>query len=423
MKHFTLVLLLLAATTAGWGQTTIISQLTFQGAVPGLVSGIVAQPTGVLGSTDIYYRVTARYPAGVTTPAGPARATNTVGIAALSPASAVVISWQAAPGATGYDVIRQPTPNWTGACVNCVVSSNQSGTTFLDVGGAVVNWPTAGTIPAAARNITIVANNRDDTYPFLQVPGEVHVVPTRSTADYAYLLNIAGNMTGGAAQKTYGLGLQFTRPSTAIATGDSNDAILRGTYSNYAKNDANFIIRGVNTVVSNRSPGTMGILEGGLISAANRSGATSPIVNGLAVNVENFGVNATQHSGIDVSLKNEAAKAALEFGIRIRNLNNSIAGPSDAAFLVTEPTLANTGWNFILDANGVESPTHAFARLQNGSVIYYGAETTRDTVRAQVGLAGSIGSLYLSSAGKAYLKVANADATADWERVTTGAVD
>ena len=96
--------------------------------------------------------------------------------------------------------------------------------------------------------------------------------------------------------------------------------------------------------------------------------------------------------------------------------------PGDVV-LVEEPTLVNTGWNYIIDANGVKSPTHAFARLQNGSVVYYGAETTRDAVRAQVGLTGTIGSFYLSSAGKAYLKVANANATADWERVTTSAAD
>lgn len=166
-----LALVLLA--TAGWGQTTIVSQLTFQGQVPGLVSGITAQTTGIRGSVDIYYRVTARYPAGVTTPAGPARAVATVGIAALAPASAVRISWQAAPGATGYDVIRQATPTWTGTCLNCVVASNTAATTFLDVGGAVVNWPTAGTVAASAANITAQVNNRDQVGPMLNFSGPV----------------------------------------------------------------------------------------------------------------------------------------------------------------------------------------------------------------------------------------------------------
>lgn len=55
--------------------------------------------------------------------------------------------------------------------------------------------------------------------------------------------------------------------------------------------------------------------------------------------------------------------------------------------------------------------------------IYTGACTTRDTVRAEVGLGGAIGSVYFSSAGKIYLKVANADATADWAKVTSSAAD
>lgn len=417
------LLALVLMATAGWGQTVITTQLTFQGNVPGLVSGISAAPAGLRGSVDIYYRVTARYPAGVTTAAGPARATGTVGIAALAAPSAIRISWQAAPGATGYDVIRQPTAAWTGACVNCVVSSNQAGTTFLDIGGAVVNWPTAGTVPAAGHNIVIVANNRDDNYPFLQLGGELHIAPVRSTLDYAYLVEIVGpSMTGGAVQKTYALGINVSRPTTAVATGDSNDALLRGSYNNYAQNDANFIVRGVNTLVTGRSPGTLGMLDN-LISASNRSGATAPIVNGLTVNVENYGVNADQHSGIDVSLKNEAAKATKEWGVRLRNLNNSIGGPSDAVLLVEEPGLANTGWNFIIDANGVKSPTHAFARLQNGSVVYYGTQTTRDTVRTEVGTGGAIGSMYVSTTGKIYLKIANANATADWTSLTGQAAD
>lgn len=56
-------------------------------------------------------------------------------------------------------------------------------------------------------------------------------------------------------------------------------------------------------------------------------------------------------------------------------------------------------------------------------VVFYGASTTRAAVLAEVGSAAAIGAIYLSSAGKQYVKVANAAAAADWERVTTTAVD
>jgi hypothetical protein len=419
-----LALLTVVVPVAGWGQQVQANQYIITAPPVSPLAGVSGRATGTLGGTTLYYWVVARYPAGVSIQTGPAVVRQTQGIAGLG-ANPVILNWTAAAGATGYDVIRLTTAQWppTSTCANCVVSSNQAGITFTDnTGASVVTWPTAGTVFSSPAILRAVVNNRDDNYPYIMWNGEYHIVPVRSTNAYAYLYGIGGLMTGGAAQKTYALGITVTRPDTAIATGDSNDALIKGAYSNYAKNDASFIIRGINTVVTNRSPGTLGMLDN-LISVANRSGATSPIVNGLTVNAENYGVNATQHSGVDVGLKNEAAKATLEFGYRVRNLNNSIAGPSDAAFLVGEPSLANTGWNFILDANGVKSPTHAFARLQNGAVVYYGTQVTRDTVRSEVGTAGTIGSLYSSSGGKLYLKVANANGTTDWQLVTATAAD
>ena len=59
----------------------------------------------------------------------------------------------------------------------------------------------------------------------------------------------------------------------------------------------------------------------------------------------------------------------------------------------------------------------AQVRFTNGACIFVGSLTTRDTVRSAVGTC-SIGSIYLSSAGKMYLKVANNAATADWALVS-----
>jgi hypothetical protein len=417
------ILLACFAVTSAFGQRVIAEQFTMTAPAVPPVGRVTAVPTGILGSTTLYYWVIARYPIGVSIQQGPGIARGTQGVASLA-MQPVTVTWTAAPGATGYDVIRRTTQDWpsTNACTNCVIASNLNALTFSDINGAVVNWPTASTVQSKTAILSSYLNNRDDSYPYIVLDGEYHIMPTRSSLAYSYLYEIGGLMTGGAAQKTYALGILVNRPTTAVATGDSNDAIIRGSYNNYAKNDANFIIRGVNVGVSNRSPGTLGMLDN-LISSANRSGATSPIVNGLTVNVENFGVNATQHSAIDVSLKNEAAKATKEWAFRARNLNNSIGGPSDAVLLVEEMTLVNTGWNYIIDANGVKSPTKAFARLQNGSVVYYGDSNTRDAVRAEVGLSGAIGSMYLNTLGKIYLKIANANATGDWQSLTSVAAD
>lgn len=390
-----LVFALLAAMPA-WGQQVTAAQLNFVGLLPSQPGTVSATSTGVGGNVNLYYWVTARYPIGVTMPKGPATAVRTAGVAGLG-ASPVVVSWQAVPGATGYDVIRGTTTTIlspANACVNCVVSSNQATTSFTDAGGGVVNWPTAGTVMATSKIITMAMNNRDESYPYLAINGEFHSLATRSTLDYAYLYNFEGNMTGGAAQKTYLLNLTATRPTTAAATGDSNDAVIKGVYNNYAKNDANFIERGINMVANNRSPGTLGMLDN-LISVSSKSGSTSPIVNGLTVNAENFGTNANQHSGIDVSIKNEAAKATLEFGIRVRNLNNSLANASDAVLLVPADALANTGWLYGIDFNGAKIATdlrtHAGNQLLSGTGAPAGGLCTAPT----------LGSIYLNVSGGA----------------------
>ena len=60
----------------------------------------------------------------------------------------------------------------------------------------------------------------------------------------------------------------------------------------------------------------------------------------------------------------------------------------------------------------------------NGVTIIKGSASTRLGVNTEIGSTGSNGSIYLSTAGKIYLKVANTGvATDDWQRVTTTAVD
>lgn len=95
---------------------------------------------------------------------------------------------------------------------------------------------------------------------------------------------------------------------------------------------------------------------------------------------------------------------------------------SQAVGSVLYASAAAGGFTNGVDLSGTTVANCEF-KASNGACIYVGAETTRDAVRAQVGTAGTIGSVYLSSAGKMYLKVANANNTADWERVTTTAVD
>ena len=392
------VLLALLLVMTGWAQIVQVDSIRWLANAPNPPSGVIAQATGILGSQYIYYWVTARYESGVSRTTASARAANTVGIANLNAKSPVRITWNAAPGATGYDVIRLATPFFpaNGTCVNCVVSSDQAGTTFLDQGGGVVNWPTPDTVAVQNRQIAFVINNRDDNYPFFAANGEVHILPTRSINENAYLFGVGGEMTGGAGQKTYGFGVTVGRPPGSVATGDANDAIIRGAYSNFAKNDANFIVNGINTTVSNRSPGTLGILQGGNIFAGNRNGATAPVVRGLFVSTENFGVTTDEFSGITVSLKNEGAKATLEYGVKVLNDNASFATAADAAFMVrSSGALKNQGFVYGLDMH--QATLVAEIRYKTGALDYSGNGAPNNGVCA----AATLGSTYHILAGGA----------------------
>lgn len=224
----------------------------------------------------------------------------------------------------------------------------------------------------------------------------VNLAPaTRPSGAQVYLVGIAdgggsssGLMTGTAAQKTYGLGINLNRPTTSVATGDSNDALIKGTYNNYAANDANFLVRGINMVVNNRTGGTLGMVSGALLSSSSKSGSTTPIVVGAEINVENFGTNATSHIGADITIKNEAAKATTQAGVRIRNIDQSNVAAADAAILIPASAGNTVGWNVGVDLNGAAINTSDF-RLHTGAQIFSGSGDPNGN------LSGTDGSVYL----------------------------
>lgn len=207
----------------------------------------------------------------------------------------------------------------------------------------------------------------------------------RSSGSYGYGMNIDGDAVftdDGAGRKSYVMQLAGDRPSGSPVTGDSNDAILKLAGNNYAANDANFILRGINAAVNNRSGGTLGRIEHSL-GTQNKSGGTAPIVLGLTVVAENYGTCATLFGGIDTLLKNEGAVATTEFGLRIRNENNSVADAVGAGILFSN-TGANTGFDYLIDGNGA-SVVVADIRLKNAMVIH-NDETDRTMIGARIGI-------------------------------------
>jgi len=229
---------------------------------------------------------------------------------------------------------------------------------------------TAGT--AAASKAVVLGSSNDLTL-------------NRSSGSYGYGVNIDGDACfniADAAQKSYVMQISADRDSAYAVTGDSNDALLKIAGNNYAANDANFILRGVNASINNRSGGTLGRIEHSF-GAQNKSGGTSPTVMGISVTAENYGTCADLFGGIDVLLKNEASVATTEFGVRIRNENNSVADAVAAGLLFSD-TGANTGFDYLIDGNGA-SVVVADMRLQNAMVIN-NDEADRVLVGARIGI-------------------------------------
>lgn len=123
---------------------------------PPTVQGVNAQYRGQAGgSTARYYWVQPIYPYGRGAISNYSTVTT---IATLSAQDFVQVSWNSAPGAIGYDVLRttsSTTP--TGAC-NCAVIQRTTANTARDQGASLQNYTvaTTNTLPSGSISPTTV---------------------------------------------------------------------------------------------------------------------------------------------------------------------------------------------------------------------------------------------------------------------------
>jgi len=288
----------------------------------------------------------------------------------------------------------------------------------IHLGGATIN------------TADLVFGNDDVLYDSL-TDGLVLTPVGRGTGDYTGVLHIddggdkdtplTGIFTGGAAQKSYGVYLELNRPSTSDATGDSEDALIKGVYCNHGQNDSSFIARGINTHVGNRFGGTLGTVDNQIGSSTRGSYTT---LRGLSVVAEDYyGITAgAEFGGIDVTLKCEGVDpTTTEYGLRIRNLDNSTANSIDDAISVSDSG-TNTGFTNVINASGA-TVGQAQIVFSNGAKLFVGSANGENAVYAEVGAYDAAGSIYISSVGKIYVQVANAGANTDWETVTSASAE
>jgi hypothetical protein len=254
----------------------------------------------------------------------------------------------------------------------------------------------------------------------------INGVRDSNAGGYEYFSTIQGNITGintdgtnGA--KTYGLYINMTRQlGVDTLVGDLQDAGLKIRVKNSAgANTAGNTLSGLDVQARNGATGLETGLEGGLIAVQTDSGGTTTSARALRVETTLNGTVTGVHIPLDVrSFRQSAGVPTIEAAERISNGNTTGSGITGLLFNSESAGGASAYYTNVIDMSSATVTTAgAQVRFTNGACIFVGSLTTRDTVRAAVGTC-SIGSIYLSSAGKMYLKVANNAATADWALVS-----
>jgi len=255
---------------------------------------------------------------------------------------------------------------------------------------------------------------------------------TDDTSGYEQFFKVTGALTGvgsGSGSKTWVMNVDATRAAGAdITVGDSNDMGLKVAMTNKATgNTAGYYMRGLDVAVSNRDGGSITSLYGGHISATQKgSSAVSTDLWGLSVKVEANSPNtaATNVIGVNVEYDMVAPTGAptISAGVRVNQNSDYYSAYPLAGFMVDNGA-TNRPWQYGLYIDNTTIGT-ADIRLSSGALIFTGAQTTRAAVLAEVGAANdATGSIYLSTAGKLYVQVADTGALTDWQKVTTTVAD
>jgi hypothetical protein len=184
------------------------------------------------------------------------------------------------------------------------------------------------------------------------VRGKFTPVPDLSESyNYGIYVDLETFLLGGAAQKHYGFMITGDQISGNASTGDSNSAYFRVSASNYAANDANYILRGCNIALTNRSGGTMGRLEN-FLGVQNKSGGTVPILHGCTVIAENYGTVATLSMAMDIINRDENDTSRTYAGvIRLRNDDRSGQSALDSAIDI-DSHASSGGFDLLIEGAG-----------------------------------------------------------------------
>lgn len=167
MKKFLFLFLLTPLILLGQANQTITLQVPSPPGLSGKQVGVNASSAGIgIGINQWCYWVIAKYPIGNSAPSTGSCVQNVSNVAGTT----ITISWSpVTPPATGYDILRDtinvfPAQN---SCASCLISSNQSGNTYVDnlAAGSSYNYTiipsysSVSTLDQTIKNIPQVLNN------------------------------------------------------------------------------------------------------------------------------------------------------------------------------------------------------------------------------------------------------------------------
>lgn len=213
-------------------------------------------------------------------------------------------------------------------------------------------------------------------------PYTAYFAPVRSTSTlrgYAMGINIDGTklLRGTTISKSYVVNIFGDKEEAYPATGDSNDAMLKISGSNYAANDTNFIFRGLNCNVANRDPGELNLLTNN-ISVSLKSGSTTLTAIGLQVDCQHQAGadNPTELGGLDVSLNFEGGEATEEYGIKVRT-RGTVNVKVDSVFVIEKGTDLGFTNLFKFDAAATVTMTASDGGVSTHKIPILDGSTTR----------------------------------------------
>lgn len=245
------------------------------------------------------------------------------------------------------------------------------------------------------------------------------------------------NASGATMIKGYFKGITTAIAGTAIGVEgqarqssiDSPSGILQGGF-----------FKAGNGPMSTSGGGNLGTMTGvyaEVVGSHTTGDAAKTVTNAraLELNLDLNQVDTTVTNAYGIYMKWNTDGSAVTNGYGLWIDNEGVGGEGgggtgqvlDSAIYISDTSLS-PGWEYGIDMSNAGMST-ADVRLSNSRNIYSGSATTRAGVRAAVGDTAPVGSVYIGNAAGAttkpnmYIKVLNASADTDWERIVTQAAD